>query len=324
MDPLLLDSVTLEWGPDLLVTSLAGAAEEVLGRPAGELVGRPLPEALGVSDAAARELHEHAAPGGAVEHLTSAQGGRTACLRAKALLLEDGQRAASVVNLTALVDGAPPLQISRLASSLSHEIRNPLSSVKMAVQTLARNPDLSDRDRRRLTIANREIRTMERMLWLLSEYGRDTPPMTEPTSVRALFQEAAVMVEEELSERQVQLEFAEEGGGDLPKVKADPVRLHPVLSQLLLNVAQGLAPGSRLRIALRRSGQGLQAVLADPTSAVLPEERRTLYEPFGSRLARGAGLSLAVLRRVMNSHGGQFVAEGDGNPGTLYTLTFAG
>ena len=75
---------------------------------------------------------------------------------------------------TALLDGAPPVQISKLSSSLSHEIRNPLSSVKMAVQTLARNTGLSERDQRRLTIANREVRTMERMLWLLSEYGRDS------------------------------------------------------------------------------------------------------------------------------------------------------
>src|SRR6185295_11888807 len=97
--------------------------------------------------------------------------------------------AASVVNMSALLEGAPPLQISKLASSLSHEIRNPLSSVKMAVQTLARNEGLSERDRRRLTIANREIRTMERMLWLFSEYGRDAPPVGEVTSVRALFQE---------------------------------------------------------------------------------------------------------------------------------------
>jgi signal transduction histidine kinase len=228
-----------------------------------------------------------------------------------------------VVNLTNLLDGAPPLQISKLASSLSHEIRNPLSSVKMAVQTLARNPGLSDRDKRRLTIANREIRTMERMLWLLSEYGRDTPPQTELISVRALLEEAASMVEAELAERQVQLAFEEEDGELLP-VKADAGRLRPVLSQLLLNVAQGLNPGARLSITLRRFGRGTQAVIADPSSAVLPDEQRTLYEPFGSRLARGAGLSLAALRRVMMSHGGQFIAEGDGSPGTLFTLTFSG
>jgi len=325
MDPLLLDSASLAWGPDLLVVSVEGAAERVLGRPASGCVGSPLAEALGVAPAAAGELHDRARPGQAtIEHVMSARGERSVCLRLNVLAGKGGRRAASVLNLSALLEGAPPLQISKLASSLSHEIRNPLSSVKMAVQTLARNPDLSDRDKRRLTIANREIRTMERMLWLLSEYGRDTLPQAELTSVRALMQEAASMVEAELSERQVELAFQEEDR-DLPPVKVDSGRLRPVLSQLLFNVAQGLNPGARLGITLRRHGKGAQAVIQDPSWTVLPEEQRTLYEPFGSpRLARGAGLSLAALRRVMTSHGGQFVAEGSSDPGTLYTLTFAG
>src|SRR6185295_1743627 len=282
--------------------SVDAAAEKVHGRPASDCVGSPLAEVLGVAAAAARELHDRARAGQAtVEHLTTARGERSVCLRLNVLAGDGGRRAASVLNLSALLDGAPPLQISKLASSLSHEIRNPLSSVKMAVQTLARNPGLSDRDKRRLTIANREIRTMERMLWLLSEYGRDTPPQTELTSVRALLQEAASMVEAELTEREVELAFHEEDR-DLPPVKVDSGRLRPVLSQLLLNVAQGLNPGARLAITLRRHGKGAQAVIQDPSSAVLPDEQRSLYEPFGSKLARGAGLSLAALRRVMTSH----------------------
>ena len=52
-------------------------------------------------------------------------------------------------------------------------------AVEMAVQTLQRAPGLSDRDQRRLVIANREIRTMERLLGLLAEYGRDAPPTLE-------------------------------------------------------------------------------------------------------------------------------------------------
>ncbi|HVE85865.1 MAG TPA: histidine kinase dimerization/phospho-acceptor domain-containing protein [Myxococcales bacterium] len=302
---------------------MEGAADRVLGRPAKEAHGRPLAEVLGVSAAAARQLHDRATPEGAVEHLTSIRGERSICLRLRVLAHGDDRRSALVLNLSALLDGAPPLQISKLASSLCHEIRNPLSSVKMAVQTVARNPGLSDRDKRRLTIANLEIRTMERMLSLLSEYGSDKPPLTETTQVRTLLQEAARLVEAELAERRVQLAFDEEDR-DLPPVKADPRRLLPVLAQLLLNVAQGLAPGAQLSIRLRRSGTGAQVLISDPSSAVLPDEQHTLYEPFGSRLARGAGLSLAALRQVMNGHGGQFVAEGTGSPGTLFILTFAG
>jgi C4-dicarboxylate-specific signal transduction histidine kinase len=64
-------------------------------------------------------------------------------------------------------------------------------------------------------------------------------------------------------------------------------------------------------------------VLKDPAAALPPEERSTLFEPFGSRLARGAGLSLAALRRVMLNQGGDLSAEGSAEPGMVFTLTFA-
>ena len=67
---------------------------------------------------------------------------------------------------------------------------------------------------------------------------------------------------------------------------------------------------------------GSQLVINDPTATLVPEERATLFEPFGSKLARGAGLSLAALFRVMHSLGGTLEADGDGTPGTLLTLTF--
>ncbi|HMK73958.1 MAG TPA: histidine kinase dimerization/phospho-acceptor domain-containing protein, partial [Myxococcaceae bacterium] len=84
----------------------------------------------------------------------------------------------------------PRAHFSRLASMLSHELRNSLSSVKLSVQTLAKNADLSARDRRRLAIAEREIRTLERMLTMFAEYGRDRPLTVETVGLRDLVGQA--------------------------------------------------------------------------------------------------------------------------------------
>jgi two-component system sensor histidine kinase HydH len=111
---------------------------------------------------------------------------------------------------------------------------------------------------------------------------------------------------------------------ELPRVKVDATRLRPVLAQLLLNIAMGQPEDSRVEVQLRQgpSGRALM-VLKDPAAALPPEERGTLFEPFGSRLARGAGLSLAALRRVMLNQGGDLSAEGSAEPGMVFTLTFA-
>jgi signal transduction histidine kinase len=235
----------------------------------------------------------------------------------------DGVREAAVMDVEDFLSGAPPLQISRLSSSLSHELRNPLSSIKMAVQTLARNPGLSPRDQRRLVIANREVRTMERMLWLLSEYGRDSVPAFEQVPLIAMVQDAAAVVEPELAERKIELKIHCAEKDRSCRVRVDVGRLRPVLAQLFLNIAMGQPEGATIEIRVESDTHGCRLVLIDPLTALSAEERAKLFEPFGSMLARGAGLSLATLHRVMHSHKGGVTADvGTGGAGTVYTLTF--
>jgi signal transduction histidine kinase len=316
-----LEACRIRWSSARTVTSADGDCPRVLARDAGKLIGQSLATVLGVSEQRALAIDQKARrEHGSVEFVSARPLDEATVLRLT-LGTSRGDAFAWVLDMHALVEGAPPLQLSRLASSLSHEIRNPLSSVKMAVQTLARNTGLSERDKRRLTIANREIRTMERMLGLLSEYGRDVPPAREELPLRALVQDALAVVEPELAERRIQVELDEPR--NLPRIGVDPHRLRLVLAQFLLNVAMGLPEGSTLRVTLRPGPEGGAAMVVQDPAATLPtEERATLFEPFGTRLARGAGLSLAALRRVLQSQGGDVSAEGVAGQGALFTLSF--
>jgi len=286
--------------------------------------GMPVALALGIDAGAAHALDVRARQGGAVEFVRTAPGptGMTRWLRVGMEI--DGEAVeARIHDVGALLDGAPPLQISRLSSSLSHELRNPLSSVKMAVQTLARNEGLSARDQRRLTIALREIRTLERMLWMLSEYGREAPLSVDIWSLPDLIQESSGLIEHDLAERSIRLELV--GAEGLPRVRSDGVRLRPVLAQLLLNVAASLGEGQPLLVTLRGSDRGVEVELLDEHAALEPGDHERVFEPFGSRLARGAGLSLAALRRVLQQQGGEVTAVSAVPPGrgVFFRLDFA-
>jgi two-component system sensor histidine kinase HydH len=320
MDPRLTPAAQLSWSPDRRVLRAEGDCAGVLRASCESLVGLPLHAALGVTEELAVTLDQRARGGEGVEFVRRVEAGDGAWLRVT-LGMSEGLASAGVLDLAAVLLGAPPVQISSLSSSLSHEIRNPLSSVKMAVQTLARNAGLSEKDARRLTIANREIRTMERMLSLLSEYGREVAVNLEPVALPALVQEAAALVELELTERKVEVRV--EGPQDLPRVWAEPPRFRPVLAQLLLNVAIGLPPGQTLPVQVARSDAGVTLLVTDPAAALPEDEQATLFEPFGSRLARGAGLSLAALKRAMQLQRGSVAASGGAQPGTVFTLTFA-
>jgi signal transduction histidine kinase len=306
----------LAWDEGLTLVGVEGAFPDG-SRPR---TGMALAEALRVDPGAARALDHRARDGGGVEFVRSGVAGERRWLR---LSLEPAGTVARarVLDLDALLEGAPPLQISALSSSLSHELRNPLSSVKMAVQTLARNEGLSPRDQRRLTIAQREIRTLERMLWLLSEYGREDPLAVEGWALGDLLRQSLELIEPELAERRIVPRLL--SAPDLPRVRADAVRLRPVLGQLLLNVAAALPEGGELEARLAPSPRGAELRLVDVAASLQPGEEERIFEPFGSRLARGAGLSLAALRRVLQQQDGEVTAGPAMGPGIAFTLDFA-
>jgi len=310
----------LSWGENLRLAEVRGrcAPLERLGRL---LPGEPLAAALAVDEGRARRLDAMALHGGGVDFLRVGSGEGGGWLRLS-LLSADGLRHAWALDLDAVLYQAPPVQLSRLSSALSHELRNPLSSVKLSVQTLARNPELSTRDQRRLTIAQREIRTLERLLTMLAEYARDRPAMVETVGLRELVVQAVEAISFELRGRQQAVQVdAPEG---LPPVRADAHRTGPVLAQLLLNVAAALPEGAAVEVRLRpRPGGGALLTVRDLATTLSAEERAQAFEPFGSRLARGAGLSLAALRQVLLHQDGRAEVQTDEKPGTLFTLAFA-
>lgn len=207
-----------------------------------------------------------------------------------------------------------------LFPALSHELRNPLSSVKMAVQSLARNPDLTERDRRRLSIAHREVRTLERLLWLVSEAGRDSEPHLEELPLQTLLEETLTHIQPELEELGVTLQ-PERAASDT-SVHVDRARTRGVLAPLVLTVARAMAPAP-LDLQIDGSAGDLLHLQLDDTRTVLePDALEEAFVPFAFGPTRTTGLLLPALRTVMQAQGGRAEVLTLPGGGVRYVLTF--
>jgi two-component system, NtrC family, sensor histidine kinase HydH len=321
VDPELVQVAQITWSRQRRVIEAEGACEQVLGSPPEVLLGQSLHRVLGVSEAKGKELDEKALAAKPVETEFVVIPGSEEVFRL-ALGRRNHNASAGITSLRLLLAGAPPVQIWALASSLGHEIANPLSSVKMAVQTLARNTSLSERDQRRLAIANREIRTIERTLWLLSEYGRSAAPAAESIALRALVHETTALIQSELTERRTEIQIEDQV--PMALVRVDAGRVQRVISQLLLQVAIGMPEGSALLVTLRRGRhEGFEMTVADPTPGTGSTEGG--IELVSPPLGRGGNLWMAALQRVMEAHGGKVeLTHWSGGTGRLYTLSFPG
>jgi signal transduction histidine kinase len=215
--------------------------------------------------------------------------------RIEALLL-DLERAASG-------PFAQSAALSRFASMVTHEVRNPLSSVKMVIQTLAKNVGGDERTQKRLGIAAREVRTIERILSALSELAHDPLFAPRPADPLGLVHAALHVSELDLQERGTNVAVEIEDG--LGPLACDGERVQIALAHLLVNAARALTT-SELSLKVLREGAGIRIVLSgSSTGPATPPA--------------GSGISLAMVDKIAREHGGEFSVE-ESPQGCSYSL----
>ncbi|HWV57711.1 MAG TPA: ATP-binding protein [Longimicrobiales bacterium] len=215
--------------------------------------------------------------------------------------------------------------IAELASSLAHEIRNPLASIRSAVEQLT-NGRLPDRDRsilERLVVT--ESDRLSRLLSDFLEFSRVEVRGRQPVDV-ANVAESAVRLAEEHPDGggEVHIEL---GLGERPvEVEGDGDLLHRAIFNLVLNAVQHAGPGGKVRVELRRArGRELPAGLkmtepvrlsvSDSGPGIPEDVLSRVFDPFFTTRAGGTGLGLAVVHRAVQAHNGTILVNGKSDTG---------
>lgn len=204
--------------------------------------------------------------------------------------------------------------IGRMAAHVTHEVRNPLSSMALNTEMLAE--EVSGGEAARLVGAiQREI---DRLTTITEEYlrvARLPRPRLEPEDLGDLVQEAAGFVRRELSAAGVELDV--DVAPSLPTVRVDEGQMRQVLLNLLRNAREAMEAAQsetrrvtvRARRAPRGAVDGVEVSVSD-TGPGLPESAREhLFELFFTTKERGTGLGLPLSREVVLAHGGEITAS---------------
>jgi signal transduction histidine kinase len=142
-----------------------------------------------------------------------------------------------------LIEAEKLATIGRLATAMAHEIRNPLTAIKLNIQKVGKSPALAPIERDQLEIADSGIRQVERIVKDVLSYAR-APRLTKDWfSLDTLLDAALRFAEEQLEEKQVEIE---RDYGELPPIRVDGDRLRQVFLNILLNSAEALSVGGKL------------------------------------------------------------------------------
>jgi len=205
--------------------------------------------------------------------------------------------------------------IGRIAAQITHEIRNPLSSISLNAEELGeRAPDARE-------LCDAIVREVDRLTGITEEYlrfARLPKPQLQRADVNETVRDLLDFVRPELEAGGVRVTASLAPG--LPRVLADIAQLRQLLLNLLRNAREAMPSGGSLHVATR-ADEGLVSVeIHDTGQGISPERMERIFDPFFTTKARGTGLGLAMAQEIAQEHGGQLLCESVAGEGTVFTL----
>ncbi|RMD96925.1 MAG: HAMP domain-containing protein, partial [Deltaproteobacteria bacterium] len=195
-------------------------------------------------------------------------------------------------------------RIGQLTTGIAHELRNSLSSIKMSIQTLVHREGISDNDRKRLEIANAEMRHLEKTLNGMLDFARPTRLNRRRTNLNDLLCDVIRVAKNAAQGKEIA--FVCDFRPDLPAIAVDPDKMHQIAMNLYLNAIQAIADRGEIRVQTSRldDGGGVRITIEDTGCGIAPEDRERIFEPFFTTKSRGIGLGLTNVRKIVEEHGG--------------------
>jgi two-component system sensor histidine kinase HydH len=197
--------------------------------------------------------------------------------------------------------------VGQLAASVAHEVRNPLTAVKMLVEVGLRPKTPKSLTVDDLRVIHGEIARVERIVQNLLDFARLPVPQMAPCDLRDVIAQSVELVQARA--RQQRVEIRVRCSDELVPWDVDRNQFCTVLVNLLLNALDAMPNGGLLEINLELTpAQGVRLTVADTGSGISEEISGRLFTPFASTKATGTGLGLNISQRIVEEHGGRLSA----------------
>ena len=220
--------------------------------------------------------------------------------------------------------------VAELSSSLAHEIKNPLASIRSSVEQLARSTRANADEKFLASLIVRESDRLSRLLTEFLDFSRVRVTELRPVDLREVAR-AAIRLVREHPDYPADADIALEGTAT--PMEGDEDLLHRVVTNLVLNAVQAAGPGARVAVRAGRAATsevpgGL--VIENPVALRVTDNgpgipdalRDRLFEPFVTGRVGGTGLGLAIVQRAVEAHRGLVLVDTVAGQGTTFTVYF--
>jgi two-component system sensor histidine kinase AtoS len=201
--------------------------------------------------------------------------------------------------------------LGEFASQLAHEIRNPLTSIKLNLQGLARDArsgDVSETSSASIDICLREIGRLDQVVGGVLALAHSGPADSAPRSLNSLAEQSLRLIRDQAAAQRVSIVAELDATPDI--VLADDSRLQGAILNLVLNALAAMPSGGTLTVRTDETPDGSPFVrlhVVDTGAGIEQEARERVFRPFHTSRPGGTGLGLPIARRTVEAHGGRLV-----------------
>jgi len=313
------------------IASYNQAAEAILGHETGAVLGRSIQEIL--PDACLEIVETLKSREGPIEKEIECptREGRITPLEVigTPLMDEDGKRIAHVILLRDLSEvnqlkrevarSQRLASLGSLASSVAHEIRNPLSSIKgFATYFRERYRDNAE-DAKTAEIMIQEVERLNRVISQLLEFARPLQITPQDVSLPDIIRHTLKVVEGQARESGIAIRT--NLPEDMDHVTVDPDKFKQVFLNLYLNAITAMEKGGTLTASLSQDEQRtIRVDIADTGKGIPAENLGRIFDPYFTTKPTGTGLGLAIVYKIIEAHSGEIRVESTAGNGTVVSI----
>jgi two-component system sensor histidine kinase HydH len=215
--------------------------------------------------------------------------------------------------------------MGELASTVAHEVRNPLNAASMTAQRLRREflgsvpgggPERAELEEL-LSVMTSETQRIDRIVQQFLEYARPPRLAREAVDLGALLREVGERASSLAESRGVHLDVDASGPGS---ARVDPAQLRQALDNLIRNAVDATPAGGRVSLAARREGAGHAIEVRDTGAGIAPDELPRIFDLYYTTKPDGTGVGLAVTQQIVTAHGGTIEVDSRPGAGTAMTV----
>jgi len=213
--------------------------------------------------------------------------------------------------------------VGQLSAGIAHEVRNPLSSIKMSLQILEKRLRPEGNDLKRFKIAEKEVEHLEKLVSDILIFAKPLEPEMKKADLHAFLDNSLSMAEKEIAEKAIEVQ--KHYDRSISAVSFDPAMLKQALLNIYLNAIDAMERAGRLILSTRAVRENNQPAVAieieDNGSGIDAEDLPHLFNPFFTKKKYGTGLGLTQVKKIIDLHQGTIEIVSGKEKGTKIVVT---